>query len=57
MDQEYLEDLVFEVTHLEFLREEERRLEQVRETALSKLSDEELKVLGLIKARPEYSRW
>jgi hypothetical protein len=47
MDQEYLEDLVFEVANLEFLREEERRLEQVRVTALAKLSDEEIKVLGL----------
>jgi regulator of protease activity HflC (stomatin/prohibitin superfamily) len=37
----------YEVANLEFLREEERRLEQVRVTALAKLSDEEIKVLGL----------
>ncbi len=47
MDEEYLQDLLFEVAHLEFLREEERRLEQVRVTALAKLSDEEIRVLGI----------
>jgi hypothetical protein len=51
MDEEYLQDLLFEVGNLEFQREEERRLEQVRVTALAKLSDEEIKVLGLINAR------
>lgn len=57
MDEEYLQDLLFEVANLEFQRAEELRREEVRVTALSKLSDEELKVLGLIKARPEYSKW
>ena len=57
MDQEYLEDLVFEVANLEFQREEERRLEQVRLTAMSKLSDEELLVLGLNKEQAHFSRW
>jgi hypothetical protein len=47
MDEEYLQDLIYEVANLEFQREEERRLEQVRVTALAKLSDEEIRVLGL----------
>ena len=57
MDEEYLQDLIYDVGILEFERDEARRLEQVRLTAMSKLSDEELKVLGLIKERDAFSRW
>jgi hypothetical protein len=47
-DEMRLKDLLFEVGNLEFEREEARRLDQVRETALAKLSPEEQKVLGLV---------